>query len=263
MILYNREYISTLLSEYDKTVGVLIKASACNENSILCRRGLCGFITGDFLVWLLKKKGTIEINKTGIRSIKINDLYIKKICYCEFTRTDPKHSKCFTNSCAQKYNYCGHFALLFSDNPTCEISENDILVDCTYKQMIWTKNNNNTRKNDLEKLPNYLIISINDLYKKKKELEEILKESGYNFPITERFFNEIINVDKYIIDIGLSDMNISKAFSGGKSNNNKDYSKYTIKQLRKMVSKKGLTVTRKEGGYYRKSELISKIKNAQ
>ena len=30
-----------------------------------------------------------------------------------------------------------------------------------------------------------------------------------------------------------------------------------------MVSKKGLTVTRKEGGYYRKSELISKIKNAQ
>ena len=46
------------------------------------------------------------------------------------------------------------------------------------------------------------------------------------------------------------------------TNNNKDYSKYTIKQLRKMVSKKGLTVTRKEGGYYRKSELISKIKNA-
>lgn len=253
----NREYISTLLSEYDKTVGVLIKD--CNINNIFCRRGLCGMITGDFLKWLLKKKGTIEINKTGIRSIKINDLYIKKICYCEFTRNDPKHSKCFTNICAQKYNNCGHFALLFSDNPTCEISENDILVDCTYKQMIWTKTNNNTRKNELEKLPNYLIISINDINKEKEELEQILKKSGYNFPITERFFNEIINVEKYIIDIGLRE----EAFSGGKSKNNKDYSKYTIKQLRKMVSKKGLTVTRKEGGYYRKSELISKIKNAQ
>ena len=124
--------------------------------------------------------------------------------------------------------------------------------------MIWTKTNNNTRKNELEKLPNYLIISINDINKEKEELEQILKKSGYNFPITERFFNEIINVEKYIIDIGLRE-----AFSGGKSKNNKDYSKYTIKQLRKMVSKKGLTVTRKEGGYYRKSELISKIKNAQ
>ena len=68
----------------------------------------------------------------------------------------------------------------------------------------------------------------------------------------------MFRVEKYIIDIGLRE-----AFSGGKSTNNKDYSKYTIKHLRKMVSKKGLTVTRKEGGYYRKSELISKIKNAQ
>ena len=252
----NREYISTLLSEYDETVGVLIKD--CNKNNVLCRRGLCGMITGDFLEWLLKKKGTIVMNETGIRSIKINDLFIKKICYCEFPKHDIQRTICFINKCAQKYNNCGHFALLFSDNPTCEISENDILVDCTYKQMIWTRNSNITHKNKLEKLPNYLIISINDLNEKIIKLKEILKSYGYDFPITPRFFDEIINVDKYIIDIGLP-----QEFSGGKSKNNKDYSKYTIKQLRKMVSKKGLTVTRKEGGYYRKGELISKIKNAQ
>ena len=91
-----------------------------------------------------------------------------------------------------------------------------------------------------------------------KDGKIILVGDARSITLDKTAFNEIINVEKYIIDIGLRE-----AFSGGKSKNNKDYSKYTIKQLRKMVSKKGLTVTRKEGGYYRKSELISKIKNAQ
>lgn len=145
----------------------------------LTRRGLCGNININTVFENLKTDFTLEkidkprdTNIIDIYKLPGKNIYFKRLCICD----EPCGiSKCSTLK--TKGSCDGHHAIIVSINDSIDIdSENDYVIDFTYKQMIFGSEHNPSLKEEekenypsniklLEQMPGYLFIKYNDYLK--------------------------------------------------------------------------------------------------
>ena len=139
----------------------IIKKNLCRDFSV-SRRGCCGLINIDNLLPFLI--ADLKLEKIDILSpyneqlydiyySSINNFYIKRLCICDVNCL----SKCGKNK--NKKNCDGHHVIIVSLTNSLAIDEiNDYVIDFTYKQMIYSADEEITNMDAITKMKDYLFL---------------------------------------------------------------------------------------------------------
>jgi len=172
----------------DKIILYLNKYNTEIKCDDVFRRGLCGHLNLDTILKKLINdlKLQIEIIKTSngkeyeVYKSSSPDYYVKILCVCD--------KDCKSNCGIQKtkQNCDGHRLLLISKNNTMEINdEQDYIIDFTYKQMLYSIDEEQTNLKKVIDLNDYLFIPYLDYL---------------NYSTNSRWQQNITNPCKVIID---------------------------------------------------------------
>ena len=96
-------------------------------------------------------------------------IYFKRLCICDYKTV---HKNC--NNEKTLLTCDGHHVILISDNNKIDIDyDNDYIIDFTYKQMLCTpdKDDDTCCKNEFDKLPSYLFMSVTEYQEKYKQIK--------------------------------------------------------------------------------------------
>ena len=154
------KYINPYLQNYNTKI---IREKICPElENQVSRRGCCGLINlQTILPYLIRD---LHLEKKDINSRYVdqlydiyysptNNFYIKRLCVCDGNCL----SKCGKNK--NKLNCDGHHAIIISLNDSLDIDEvNDYVIDFTYKQMIYSKAEEDENMEKMIKMPDYLFV---------------------------------------------------------------------------------------------------------
>ena len=145
----------------------------------LTRRGLCGEININTVFKELKTDFKLEkIDKSrnnniiDIYKLPTKNIYFKRLCICD----KPCGIESMCSNLKTKKSCDGHHAIIVSSNDSIDIdTENDYVIDFTYKQMLYEsehssklqqhKENYQPNIDILQKMPGYLFMVYNDYLK--------------------------------------------------------------------------------------------------
>jgi hypothetical protein len=152
------EYIIPYLDRYNKQIN----DSRLCTGYLVSRRGCCGLINLTTLIpkliadlGLEKKDISSDINGQmyDIYYSPIKNFYIKRLCVCDGNCL----SKCGRNK--NKLSCDGHHTIIVSLNNSLDIDEdNDYVIDFTYKQMIYSVDEEVSNMETMRKMPDYLFV---------------------------------------------------------------------------------------------------------
>ncbi len=163
------------------------------------RRGLCGEINvntffkkliSDRLVECLLITDSTREQTIDIYKYHDKELYFKRVCIC-----DKPCSILSTCSRVKNKMACdGHHIVIVSNSSSVIIDEsNDYVIDFTYKQMLFSRDNEDSHSDFITKLPGYLFLPFNEFINYPINISNFTQEN------INRWQANITNPCKFII----------------------------------------------------------------